>query len=84
MAKRALGKDVFREKSPPRRPKPLKETLKPKGLVKVSLLLSSEDVEIVEKLQILLRQRGFGKHTKSEIVRMAIKKLNASDFATST
>lgn len=80
MAKRALGKDVFKEESPRKRRKLLKEELKPRGQVKVSLLLTPEDVEKVENLQLLLNQKGSGRYTKSEIVRMAIRKLSADNF----
>ena len=81
MTKRAIGKDVFKEKPLSTGKKTIEEQLRPKGQVKVSLLLNPEDVESVEKLQLLLSQRGYGKYTKSEIVRMAIRKLQVDDFA---
>ena len=81
MTKRALGKDVFKEKPLSAGRKTIEEELRPKGQVKVSLLLTSEDVESVERLQLLLSQRGYGKYTKSDIVRMGIRKLHVDDFA---
>lgn len=81
MSKQALGKDIFKEKTPLRRGKFIEEKLKTKGQIKVSLLLTPEDVERVESLQLLLNQKGYGRYTKSEIVRIAIRKLSINDFA---
>lgn len=81
MTKRALGKDVFKGKSLSRKRKPLTEELKPKGQIKVSLLLTPADVQRVENLQLLLSQKGYGKYSKAEIVRIAIRKLHITDFA---
>jgi|GEM_PF-3072764 len=81
MTKRALGKDVFSEKPLSRERDPLAKELEPKGQIKVSLLLNPEDVEKVEDLQLTLSQKGYGKFSKAEIVRIAIRKLHLDDFA---
>ena len=81
MTKRVIGEDVFKEGFSPRREKILEKELKPKGQVKVSLLLTPKDVEKIENLQLLLNQKGYGKYSKPEIVRIAIRKLRVSDFA---
>jgi len=81
VTKRALGDDVFKKGASIRRGKLLDRALIPEGQAKVSLLLTHKEVEMVEDLQLLLSQRGYGKYTRSEIVRVAIRKVNINDFA---
>jgi hypothetical protein len=80
VGKKAVGRDVFREGALFQRGKVAEQKLKVKGQVKVTLLLTPEDVEKVENLQLFLKRRNYGNFTKSEIVKRAIRKLTPDDF----
>ena len=84
MGKKAVGRDIFREGALFQRGKVKEEKLKMKGQVKVTVLLTPEEVEKVESLQLFLERRDYGSYTKSEIVKRAIRKVTPDDFPRKT